>query len=138
MFNKVFLLGRAAQDPELRSTQTGIHVSTFDFAVPVPSKDKDIPPDFFTLVCWEEKADFACKHITKGKQFFVEGRLTTRKYTDREGKNRKATEIVVKSIIFPDAGNGGNASKADDQSGDFMSTAESDFVGVASNDPLPF
>lgn len=138
MLNSVHLLGRMAQDPELRSTQTGIHVTSFDLAVPVPSKDKSAPPDYIPIVCWSDQADFACKYLTKGRQVVVDGRLTTRKYTDSEGKNRKVVEVVAHRVFFADAGNGGNASKADDQNSDFMSTAESGFMGVSSDEHLPF
>lgn len=107
MYNHVGLLGRLAADPEKRYTQSGIPMATFDLAVPVPSKDKDTPPDYFTVVCWRETAEFVGRYLTKGRQILVEGRLTARRYTDRDGKNRKVVEVTANHVYFADSGNGG-------------------------------
>ena len=54
MFNHVGLLGRLAQEPEIRYTTGGTPVARFDLAVPVPSKKKDTPPDYIPVVCWDK------------------------------------------------------------------------------------
>ena len=90
MFNHVGLLGRLAQEPEIRYTTGGTPVARFDLAVPVPSKKKDTPPDYIPVVCWDKWADFCGKYLTKGRQVVVEGRITTRKWQDNDGKHRKA------------------------------------------------
>ena len=86
MFNRVGLLGRLAQEPEIRYTTGGTPVARFDLAVPVPSKKKDTPPDYIPVVCWDKWADFCGKYLTKGRQVVVEGRITTRKWQDNDGK----------------------------------------------------
>lgn len=114
MLNKTILLGRLAQDPTVRTTQSGISVATFDLAVQVPSKDKDrsTPPDWLPIVCWRETADFAGRYLTKGRQIVVEGRLSSRKYTAQDGSNRKVVEVIASHIYFADSGSGGNQSGA--------------------------
>lgn len=93
MYNHVGLLGRLAQEPELRYTQNGVPVASFDLAVQVPSKDKNTPPDYIPIVCWQEQAEFVSRYLTKGRQIVVEGRLSTRKYTGSDGKNHKVVEV---------------------------------------------
>lgn len=103
MLNSVNLLGRLADTPELRSTNGGTSVTSFDLAVSVPSKDKENPPDYIPIVCWGKTAEFACQFLTKGRQIVVEGRITTRKWTDADGKNRKAVEVTASRLHFADS-----------------------------------
>lgn len=103
MLNSVNLLGRLAQNPELRSTATGTSVTSFDLAVNVPSKDRDTPPDYIPIVCWGQTAEFACRYLAKGRQIVVEGRVSTRKWTDTDGKNRKAVEVTASRLHFADS-----------------------------------
>lgn len=103
MLNNVNLLGRLAQDPELRSTAAGTSVTSFDLAVSVPSKDRETPPDYIPIVCWGQTAEFACRYLSKGRQIVVEGRVSTRKWTDADGKNRKAVEVTASRLHFADS-----------------------------------
>lgn len=107
MYNHVGLLGRLAQEPELRYTQNGVPVASFDLAVQVPSKDKNTPPDYIPIVCWQEQAEFVSRYLTKGRQIVVEGRLSTRKYTGSDNKNHKVVEVKASRICFADSGQGG-------------------------------
>ena len=107
MFNHVGLLGRLAQEPEIRYTQGGTPVANFDLAVQVPSKDKNTPPDYIPIVCWEKWAEFAGRYLTKGRQIVVEGRITTRKYTGNDGKTHKVVEDNASRLYFADSGQGG-------------------------------
>lgn len=120
MFNHVGLLGRLAQEVELRYTQGGTPVASFDLAVPVPSKDKEAPPDYIPIVCWREQAEFASRFLSKGRQIVVEGRLGTRKYTGSDGKNHKVVEVTASRIYFADSNNGGGGNVNNNQSGGFM------------------
>ena len=109
MLNHVELLGRLAQEPEIRYTQSGTAVASFDLAVQVPSKNKDAAPDYIPIVCWRERAEFCGRYLSKGRQIVVEGRISTRKWKDEKtGQNRKAVEVVASNIYFADS-NGGNA-----------------------------
>lgn len=65
MLNHVELLGRLAQEPEIRYTQSGTPVASFDLAVQVPSKNKDATPDYIPIVCWRERAEFCGRYLSK-------------------------------------------------------------------------
>lgn len=117
MFNHVGLLGRLAQEVELRYTQGGTPVASFDLAVPVPSKDKEAPPDYIPIVCWREQAEFASRFLSKGRQIVVEGRLGTRKYTGSDGKNHKVVEVTAARIYFADGKESGGGGYGDSYSG---------------------
>lgn len=104
MLNHVELLGRLAQEPEIRYTQGGAPVASFDLAVQVPSKNKDAAPDYIPIVCWRERAEFCGRYLSKGRQIVVEGRISTRKWKDEKtGQNRKAVEVVASNIYFATA-----------------------------------
>ena len=110
MLNHVALLGRLAQDPELRQTNSGTPVASFDLAV--QGYSKDAPADFIPVVCWDKTATFASQWLTKGRQIVVEGRLTARKYTDKDGNKRKTAEIVAENVYFGDSKRDGDGSNA--------------------------
>ncbi len=112
MLNKNILMGRLAQDPTVRQTQSGVSVANFDLAVPVPSKNRDVPPDWIPIVCWGDQADFAGRYLRKGRQIVVEGKTASRKYTAQDGSNRKVVEVVAQHIYFADSGSAGNQSGA--------------------------
>lgn len=105
MYNHVGLLGRLAQDIELRYTQGGTPVASFDLAVQVPSKERDTPPDYIPIVCWRDQAEFAAKWLAKGRQIVVEGRLSTRKYQGADGKTHKVVEVIASRLYFADSKN---------------------------------
>ena len=115
MLNHVTLLGRLAQDPELRHTQSNTPVTSFDLAVPVYSRgEQELPPDYIPVVCWNKTAEFVVNYLEKGRQIVVEGRIKARKYTDKDGNNRKAVEVHATSIYFADskkAGASGDSSQ---------------------------
>lgn len=145
MLNSIHLLGRLTRDPEVRTTTTGKNVATFDLAVPVPSKDRNAPPDYFTIVCWNAQADFAGRYLSKGRQIVVDGRLKTRKYTGTDGKNYKVVEVVANNIYFADSNRseaGGNQSPAPVNEGaqlpTYAETAPTEFEEIDDDEDLPF
>lgn len=117
MLNHVALLGRLAQDPVRRQTQTGIAVANFDLAVNAPTNNKDVPPDFIPIVCWRELAEFVSKYLTKGRQIVVEGKLSTNRYTDSEGKTHKRMEVRASRIFFADSKPAETGNASGDQGG---------------------
>lgn len=131
MLNHVTLLGRLAQDPELRTTTNGTSVTSFDLAVNNPLQGGEAPPDYIPVVCWSKTAEFANNYLGKGRQIVVEGRITTRKWTDSEGKNRKAVEVTASRLYFADSNKAGGTAPAT-PSGDIDG-----FVPVPDED-LPF
>lgn len=104
MYNHVALLGRLAQEPEIRYTQSGIPVASFDLAVQVPSKDKNTPPDYIPITCWDKQAEFVGRYLTKGCQVVADGRISTRKYTGSDGKTHKSVEVNASRLYFVDSG----------------------------------
>lgn len=129
MLNHVELLGRLAQDPEIRYTQNGTAVASFDLAVSVYSKEKDVPPDYIPIVCWGKKAEFVDQYLEKGRQIVVEGRIKTHKYTDKEGKNRKSVDVYATNIFFADSNNSNKGSSSGDnsyQSSGFVDATDTD------------
>lgn len=148
MLNYVSLMGRLAQDPELRTTTTGKSVATFDLAVPAQSKDKDAPADFFTIVCWNAQADFVSRYLSKGRQVVIAGRLKTRRYTGKDGKNYKVVEVIATGVYFADSNRstpGGNEGTQPTQSGanegaQIPTYAETvaDYEEIIDDEDLPF
>lgn len=101
MLNSVIMTGRAVADPELKTTQSGVSVTSFRIAVTRNYKVNDeYPSDFFTVVAWRNTAEFVTKHFKKGDSLTVQGRMEVRKYTDNNGNNREAVELVADSVYF--------------------------------------
>ena len=105
MMNKWLGSGRLVRDPELKTTESGISVSTFTVAVDRDRKEPDgsRKADFIDVVAWREKAELMTKYFSKGQRILIEGRLSTRTYTDREGKKRKVYEVIAGQIYFGDS-----------------------------------
>lgn len=100
--NKVILLGRLGADPELRYTPGGAAVSTISVATNVVWKDKDgnqqEKTEWHRVVAWRKTAEFLGEYVKKGALVFVEGRLETRTWDDRDGNKRYTTEVISDSI----------------------------------------
>lgn len=105
MLNKIFIMGRLTQDPELRRTQGGNAVTSFALAVDRDFKSADgtKETDFIDVVAWRNTAEFAAKYFTKGRMAVVEGRLQMRDWTDKEGNKRRSAEVVADNIYFGDS-----------------------------------
>ena len=100
MINRVVLVGRITRDPETQQTNTGIPYVRFTLAVNRPFKDQngERPADFINCVAWRNQAEFLQKFVKKGNQLAVEGRIQTNSYTDANGNNRQAFDILVESV----------------------------------------
>lgn len=96
MLNYITLHGRLTAEPEIRKTNTGKSVTLFTLAV---DRDKE-HTDFINCVAWEKKADFVGGYFDKGQEAVVSGRMTSRQYKDKDGKNRTAFEVMVENIDF--------------------------------------
>ena len=100
-FNKVILIGNLTADPELKQTQSGISVCSFNIAVNRRfAKEGEQNCDFFTIQTWRHQAEFVSKYFTKGRPILVCGQLQTRSWTDKEGNKRTATEVVADELSF--------------------------------------
>ena len=115
MLNKVFVMGRLTRDPELRRTQSGTAVASFSLAVDrdYKSQSGEKETDFFDVVAWRNTAEFVTTYFSKGRMAVVEGRLQVRPWQDKDGNNRRSTEIIAENIYIGDSkkdgsGNTGN------------------------------
>jgi single-strand DNA-binding protein len=101
--NKVILVGRLGSDPELRQTKSGFAVVNVRLATNERKKDGDQWVDhteWHTVTMWGKLAENVSKFCSKGKQLYVEGRIQTRDFTDKNGVERKSTEIVADQVRF--------------------------------------
>ena len=138
MLNHVVIMGRMVRDPELRQLDNGTSVTSFSVAVDRNYVDKttnERQADFLNVVAWRQTADFVCKYFHHGDMIALEGSLQSRKYTDKDGNNRIAIEIVASNISFCGGKNGGNANTAttNDAPATMVANAPSE-----DNDELPF
>ncbi len=102
--NKVILLGNLGKDPELRYTGNGTAVANFTLATSDKYKDKEGTlvdrTEWHNIVCWSRTAEIAGQYLKKGEKVYVEGRLQTRSYDDKEGQKKYITEIVVNELTL--------------------------------------
>lgn len=102
--NKVILLGRLGRDPELRTTASGQSVCNFSVATSEKWKDKDGTAnertEWHNIVAWAKLAEICAEYLGKGREVYVEGKLQTSKYTDKEGVERYKTEVVAQTVQF--------------------------------------
>lgn len=105
MLNKIIIQGRMTKDPELRHTQSGTAVASFTLAVDRDFKNQDgeKEADFINCTAWKGTAETLARYFTRGRMAIVEGRLQSRKYTDKDGNNRTAYEVVASSVYFGDS-----------------------------------
>ena len=102
--NKVILVGNLGKDPEVRYIQSGNAVCTLRLAVTERKKDgengwKD-HTEWMDVVTWGKTAENAGQYLAKGRQIYVEGRLQTRQYKDKDGNDRYKTEVVANQVVF--------------------------------------
>ena len=114
--NKVILIGNLGGDPELRQTPSGTSVATFTLATNETWTDKDGQKqertEWHRIVAWARLAEICGQYLTKGRQVYIEGRLQTRSWEDRQGNQRKTTEIIAQNMQMlggrgQDGGGGG-------------------------------
>ena len=141
------LTGRFTTDPELKTTQSGVSVTSFCLAVDrkYQPQGEERKADFVDVVAWRNTADFICKYFSKGSMIAIEGEIQTRTFEDKNGNKRKATEIVVSNVSFC----GSIGSKSNNNSteiendplpafADKLGNMDFNEVPDASDDDLPF
>jgi single-strand DNA-binding protein len=111
--NKVLLIGRLGNNPEIRYTNTGTAVANFNLATSESWNDKQGAKqertEWHRVVVWGKLAELCEKYLAKGRQCFVEGRLQTRSWDDKDGNKRYTTEIVASTVQFLGAAAGAGA-----------------------------
>jgi single-strand DNA-binding protein len=102
--NKAMLIGHLGKDPEIRYTPDGTAVATFSLATGESWTDKNGTrqdrTEWHNIVAWRQLADIAKRFLSKGRQVYVEGRIQTREFTDRDGNKRRTTEIVASQMVL--------------------------------------
>ena len=139
MFNLVVLTGRLTADPELKTTQSGLCVTSFSIAVDRRFRSgEERQTDFINIVAWRQQAEFVAKYFKKGNLIGIQGSIQTRKYTDKNGNNRTAFEVVADNIQFVESkrDSAGNSEPAQS----YSNAGSNDFadLGDMSDDDLPF
>jgi len=94
MVNSCHFIGRLGRDPETRYTADGKPVCNFSIAISSKYKDKETV-EWVNIVAWSKLAEICGEYLTKGKQVYIEGRLQTREWEDRDGNKKRTTEIVA-------------------------------------------
>lgn len=115
--NKVMLIGNLGKDPEVKTLDNGAKIATFPLATSENYKDKEgnrqTRTEWHNLVLWRGLADIAENYLHKGSQVFVEGRLSTRKWEDKEGHTRYTTEVIGDNLVLLGrAGEGGGQAQS--------------------------
>ena len=102
--NRVTLIGNLGRDPELRYTQSGQAVTNFSVATNEKWKDKDGQlqerTEWHRINVWGKSAENCAQYLSKGRSVYIEGRLQTRDWEDREGNKRQTTEVVAQRVQF--------------------------------------
>ncbi|MCD8025656.1 MAG: single-stranded DNA-binding protein [Clostridiales bacterium] len=160
MINLVVLMGRLVSDPELKTTASGISVTSFRIAVDrnYVKSGEERKADFIDIVCWRNQAEFVCKYFGKGSLIAVQGQLQTRTYQAKDGTNRYVVEVVADSVSFTgerrdntnsyNQSYGGNQAYGGNQSyqqpaaqqapASYQSGSNDDFQDMPLDDDLPF
>ncbi|MBQ8766940.1 MAG: single-stranded DNA-binding protein [Clostridia bacterium] len=101
MLNSVIIMGRLTADPELRTTTSGLSVTSFTVAVDRNYKSGDErQTDFINCVAWRATADFVTRYFRKGQMIAVQGSLQVRNYEDKNGNKRTAYDVVADNVSF--------------------------------------
>lgn len=136
--NKVILIGNLGKDPEVRHLENGAVVANFPLATSETYKDRNsgerkTQTDWHNIVMWRGLAEVAEKYLKKGNSVYVEGKLRTRSWEDKDGNTRYTTEVVADNMtMLGRASDGSGVSQSNDQTNNDVSAFEDD------TDDLPF
>lgn len=143
--NKVILVGNVGKDPEIRHLDSGVSVANFSLATSesytAKNGDKVTSTEWHNIVLWRGLADVAEKYVTKGKQLYIEGRIRTRSYDDKDGNKRYITEIygdVLQMLGRRDDQPLGQIDYQNDGGAATTGTKEPDVQMAEGEDDLPF
>ena len=135
--NKVILVGNLGRDPEIRYTQQGTAVANFSLATTDRFKNRggemQERTEWHRIVAWDKLAEICGQYLAKGRQVYIEGRLQTREWEDKDGNKRSTTEIVAQTMqmLGRREGQGGGG-------GGPSSSGPSEPMGDAPDDEIPF
>lgn len=143
--NKVILIGNLGSDPEVRYLPSGQPVANFNIATTERWTGKDGNPgertEWHRIVVFGKQAENCKEYLRKGRQVYVEGRLQTREWDDKEGQKRRTTEIIAQTVQFLGQGSGGGREKgtpAEPQTPQTPAAEESSPSILGNEDDIPF
>lgn len=120
--NKIMLIGNLGRDPEMNYTPNGVAVTKFSLAVnrvfKSGSGERQEETEWFNIVAWQKLAETCNTYLKKGSKVFIEGRLTQRKYTDRNGVERTSLEVIANDMELLTPKDRQTSSSADTFGGD--------------------
>jgi single-strand DNA-binding protein len=139
--NKAILIGRLGADPEVRYTPSGVAVANFSIATSEEWKDKDTGEkkertEWHRIVVWSKLGELCGEYLSKGRQVYIEGRIQTRSWDDRDGNKRYTTEIVATDVQFLGGRDGVPEARA--ASGASAPDFESSPIKAPEDDDIPF
>lgn len=144
MLNKVMLIGNLGKDPEIRYTQSGTAVATFNVATTERWKDKEgqmqESTEWHRVVAWQKLAETCGEYLHKGSKVYIEGKLQTRKWQDQNGNDKYTTEIVanVMKMLTPRGGAGDETYGGGGGGMNDYPEPPSGMMGGGSRDDVPF
>lgn len=134
--NKVMIIGHLGRDPEMRYTPSGRPVTTFTVATSrswnTVDGERHTETEWFNIVAWGNLAEICKQYLNKGQQVYIEGRLQTRKWDDKEGNRHYTTEVVAQEMMMlGDRKDSNNQNHAEE-------TNESEMPNDVNEDEFPF
>lgn len=149
MINKVTLVGNLGKDPEIRHLEGGTSVAKFSLATNENYRDKNgewqTQTEWHDIVAWRQLAEKAARDLHKGSLVYIEGKITHRKWQDKEGQDRYSTEIVastIRSLERREGAGGGKAYGENIPGAESTPVTRNDYtskdVGLPEDDDLPF
>ncbi len=130
--NKVMLIGHLGRDPEMRYTPSGRPVTTFSLAVSRTWSSGDgerhSETEWFNIVAWGNLAEICKQYLSKGQQVYIEGRLQTRRWEDKEGVKHSSVEVIASEMMILDRR----------ENNQHEASQEANFATDASEDEFPF
>ena len=141
--NKVILVGNLGRDAELRYTPGGAAVATLNLATTETWNDKEgqrqEKTEWHRVILWGKQAETLNQYLQKGKQIYIEGRLQTRQWDDKDGNKRYTTEVRGDRVVLLSGGGGGGGGQRQQTRGESTSHPEPMDVGPElSEDDIPF
>ena len=143
--NKVILVGNLGRDAELRYTPSGAAVTKFSLATTEVWNDKagqrQERTEWHNIDLWGKQAESLSEYLVKGKQVYVEGRLQTDEYTDKEGNKRKSTKVRCDRVVLLGGGRGGGGGglgRAAEEAGGRAASVPEPSAEPITDDDIPF
>lgn len=135
--NKVILVGNLGRDPDVRYTKSGAAVANFPIATNERWKNKETGnfeerTEWHRVVVWNRQAELCKEYLSKGRSVYIEGRLQTRQWDDKDGNKRYTTEVVAQLIQFLD-----RRGAANDGGDEAVAPSRADAVGQSATDGPP-